>query len=102
MGLFVEFFVEVLLQFVGCETLACHALFCDRYFAGLFAYDDRNGIGLFRYADCGTVSQSHGDGYVQVLAYRQYAACGFYLVLRYDDGSVVQRRVLEKDGLQEL
>ena len=93
----VEFACKYAFQLFGRQAQMELSAQCYGYSPGLFGHHDGYRVAVLRYAHGGTVAQPEFLGYLEAVAYRQYAAGGAYPVLRYHHCAVMQRRVLEKD-----
>lgn len=65
--------------------------------AGLLAHHYGKRVGGLRNTERRAVAQTEAARYIAVVAYRQDAAGAFETVVCHDEGTVVQRRVLEED-----
>src|SRR5215469_13512367 len=75
---------------------------CDADVAGFFGDDDHNRICLFRDSDACAMTRPELRGKLRVGGEREEACRRSDAVLLDDDGAVVQRSVLEKDGGEQI
>ena len=92
---------EESLQLLGRETQAELALYSHRDASRLFGTHYGYGIGVLRYAERSTVTQSQFLGDILVVGHGQDTSRSAYTALAYNHGTVVQRGVLEEDVLYQ-
>ena len=92
---------EDVLEFLSGEPQLEGSLYSHGNASRLLADNDGNAVAVLRYAESGTVAQAKFLGYVVVVTDGQDASCCTYALIHNHHSTVMKRRVLEEDVLDE-
>ena len=92
---------EDVLEFLSGEPQLEGSLNSHGNASRLLADNDGNAVAVLRYAESGTVAQAKFLWYVVVVTDGQDASCCTYALVHYHHRTIMERRVLKEDVLDE-